>query len=47
MLFTIHIFLEFFYTAQHDVITERMLIDLEDTLSRFHEYWVIFQEEGI
>ena len=47
MLCAIRAFLEFCYTARHDVITERTLIDLEDALSRFHEYRVVFQEEGI
>ena len=47
MLCAICVFLEFCYTAQHEIITERTLINLEDVLSRFHEYWVVFQEEGI
>jgi len=47
MLYAICAFLEFCYIARHDIITERTLIELEDALSRFHKYWVIFQEEGI
>ena len=47
MLYTIRVFLEFCYIAQYDIITERTLIELEDALSYFHKYQVIFQEEGI
>jgi len=47
MLYAICAFLEFCYIAQHDVITERTLVELEDALHRFCEYQVIFQEEGI
>ena len=47
MLYAIRVFLEFCYIAQHDIITEGTLIELEDALSHFHEYQGIFQEEGI
>jgi len=47
MLYAIHMFLEFCYIAWHDIITERTLVELEDTLHCFCEYQVIFQEEGI
>ena len=47
MLCAVQAFLEFCYIAWHDVITERTLIDLEDALARFHEYRLIFHEEGI
>ena len=47
MLCAIRAFLEFCYTARHEIITERTLVDLEDALSRFHEYRAVFQEEGI
>lgn len=47
MLYAIRAFLEFCYIARHDIITEGTLIELEDALSRFHEYRGIFQEEGI
>ena len=47
MLCAIRAFLEFCYTARHEIITERTLVDLGDALSRFHEYRAVFQEEGI
>ena len=47
MLCAIHAFLEFCYTARHEIIMERTLVNLEDALSRFHKYWAVFQEEGI
>ena len=47
MLCAIHAFLEFCYIARHDIITERTLAALEDALSRFREYRVVFQEEGV
>jgi len=47
MLYTIHAFLEFCYIAQHDIITEKTLAELEDALSCFYKYWAVFQEVGI
>ena len=47
MLCAIRAFLEFCYIARHDIITEKTLVELEDALSRFREYRVVFQEEGI
>ena len=47
MLCAIRVFLEFCYIARHDIITEKTLVELEDALSRFREYRVVFQEEGI
>jgi len=47
MLCAVCAFLEFCYIAQHDIITERTLVALKDALSRFHEYRVVFQEEGV
>jgi len=47
MLCAVRAFLEFCYIARHDIITERTLVALEDALSRFHEYRVVFQEEGV
>jgi len=47
MLYTICMFLEFCYIAQHDVITEKTLAELEDALFHFHKYRVVFQEVGI
>jgi hypothetical protein len=47
MLHAIQGFLKFCYIAQHSVIIERTLIDLEDMLTYFHEYQVVFYEEGI
>ena len=40
-------FLEFCYIACHDAINKEMLIDLEDALVCFYEYWIVFQEEGV
>jgi len=47
MLRAFRAFLDFCYIARHDIITERTLVDLEDALARFHEYRVVFQDEGI
>jgi len=47
MLYTIHAFLEFCYIAQHDVIMEKTLAELEDALFCFHKYRAVFQEVGI
>jgi hypothetical protein len=47
MVYVIRSFLEFCYIAQWDVITEKILSDLEDALAHFCEYWAVFQEEGI
>ncbi|KAF8424251.1 hypothetical protein L210DRAFT_3422108, partial [Boletus edulis BED1] len=42
MMCTFHAFLEFCYIARHNIITEDMLKDLEDTLEHFHKYCEIF-----
>jgi len=47
MLCAFRAFLDFCYIARHNIITERTLVDLEDALARFHEYQVVFQDEGI
>jgi hypothetical protein len=47
MLCAIRSFLDFCYTVRRNVITESTLIDLEEALARFHEYWMVFQEEDI
>jgi hypothetical protein len=47
MVYTIRSFLEFCYIAWQDVITEKILSDLEDALAHFCEYQAVFQEEGI
>ena len=47
MLCAIRAFLEFYYIARHDIITEKTLVKLQDALSRFHTYRTVFQEEGI
>ena len=44
---TFRAFLEFCYTARRDVITEETLAELDNALSRFHKYRVIFTEVGI
>jgi hypothetical protein len=40
-------FLEFCYIARHNLITEQTLGELQDALTRFHHYRVIFEELGI
>ncbi|OJA18532.1 hypothetical protein AZE42_13121 [Rhizopogon vesiculosus] len=40
-------FLEFCYIAWHDYHTEESLMQLQDALSRFHKYCVIFQTVGV
>lgn len=40
-------FLKFCYIAQHEVITEKTLAELQDALDRFHEYRMIFEDLGI
>ena len=40
-------FLEFCYIARKDVITENNLEELENALSRFHEYRQIFITSGV
>lgn len=47
VLRTFRAFLEFCYIARHDVITEKTLRELDDALTRFHHYRVIFKELGI
>jgi len=47
MLRAIRSFLEFCYTARNNVITQKTLYDLEDALARFHEYRLVFKEEGV
>ena len=47
MVYALRSFLEFCYIAQHDLITEKTLSDLEDALAHFCEYRTVFQEEGV
>jgi hypothetical protein len=47
VLRTFRAFLEFCYIARHDVITEQTLAQLQDALTRFHQYRTIFEELGI
>ncbi|KAG1732287.1 hypothetical protein EDB19DRAFT_1896780 [Suillus lakei] len=35
---TFHAFLEFCYLVQHNIITESMLVQIQDALNRFHHY---------
>jgi hypothetical protein len=44
---TFRAFLEFCYHVRRDVITEETLAELDDALSRFHNYRTIFTELGI
>jgi hypothetical protein len=44
---TFRAFLEFCYNARRDVITEETLAELDNALSRFHKYRMIFTEVGI
>ena len=39
--------LEFCYIVHHDVIMEETLVQLDNALACFLEYWSVFQEEGI
>jgi len=40
-------FLEVCYIARHNVVTERTLAQLQDALTRFHQYRTIFEGLGI
>ena len=42
MVYAIQSFLEFCYIAWWDVITEKILSDLKDTLAHFCEYRAVF-----
>ena len=44
---TLRAFLEFCYTAWHDIINEETLTQLTDALARFHHYRTIFEDLGI
>ncbi|OAX31653.1 hypothetical protein K503DRAFT_727701 [Rhizopogon vinicolor AM-OR11-026] len=44
---TFRAFLEFCYTARHDIITDDTIGDLEDALRRFHKYREIFITTGV
>jgi hypothetical protein len=43
---TIQAFLEFCYIVRHDIITEDMIDQLDDALTRFLQYRAIFEETG-
>jgi len=43
---TFRAFLEFCYITRRDVITEETLAELDNALSRFHQYRIIFRELG-
>ncbi len=47
MLRAICVFLEFCYIARRDAITESTLEELEDALTRFQDYRLVFKEEGV
>ncbi|KAF9226131.1 hypothetical protein BS17DRAFT_794398 [Gyrodon lividus] len=47
MIRAFHAFLKFCYIAQHDIITEDTLEDLEDALNRFHKYCEIFVSTNV
>ena len=47
MLRVIRAFLEFCYIARWDAITESTLEELEDALTHFQDYWLVFKEEGV
>ncbi|KAG1894945.1 uncharacterized protein F5891DRAFT_1130746 [Suillus fuscotomentosus] len=38
--------LEFCYLVRHNIITEHVLVEIEDALSRFHHYHEIFKTSG-
>lgn len=47
MLCTFRAFLEFCYIVRRDFINEEALLELTDSLDRFHQYRAIFVELGI
>ncbi|GBE88358.1 hypothetical protein SCP_1301730 [Sparassis crispa] len=47
MVRAIRAFLEFCYIARHNVITSQDLENLEDALSRFHQYRTVFEKAGV
>jgi hypothetical protein len=47
VLWTFCAFLEFCYIIRLDVITEDTLAKLDDALTQFHHYWVIFKHLNI
>ena len=47
VLRTFRAFQEFCYIVRHDIITEKMLNDLQDALTRFHANRTIFETSGI
>lgn len=46
MLRALRMFLEFCYSVRKDIITSSELVQLEDTLSRFHRYRTVFINTG-
>lgn len=47
MVQTFRAFLEFCYIARHNVQDTSSLEELDDALSRFHKYRVVFQDTGV
>jgi hypothetical protein len=47
ILCTFRAFLEFCYIARRDILTKNDLNELEDALSRFHQYRKIFETSGV
>ena len=47
MLRALRAFLEFCYLARRNVLNEQALIELQETLKRFHHYRTIFQTTGV
>ncbi|KAH0837811.1 hypothetical protein J3R83DRAFT_6012 [Lanmaoa asiatica] len=46
MLHTFRAFLEFCYLVHKDIITKPDLVQLQDALSRFHQYREVFKNAG-
>ena len=47
MVLTLRALIDFIYLARRDVLDTNSLIEMDDALSRFHEYRQIFQELGV
>src|ERR1700735_1188965 len=47
MIRTFAAYLDFCYIVRHPVLNEDSLNDLDDALTRFHQYHTIFQETGV
>ncbi|KAG2108355.1 uncharacterized protein F5147DRAFT_773568 [Suillus discolor] len=44
---TFRAFLEFCYLVRHNIVTESMLVQIQDALDRFHHYRKVFESIGV